>query len=214
MSHHVYRTSAYVLKHEFYKDADSLVTFFTKQLGVIRALVQGSRLERSKHRYSIQPFSYCQIAVVQGKTGWRLTSIAEEGNIFYNTTTAKPIFEMIARIMKLLIRLLPGEEADTKLFDIFHEGVQVALEKNGAHKSDIENLERLIVVRLLSQLGYANVPKELQVGDGARDPDTISAETESTGTSNLYTDEALRFIDAHTTDITKSINTALRDSQL
>ena len=44
--HHIYETNAFVLKNIPHGEADAMLTLFTEELGLIRALAQGIRYEK------------------------------------------------------------------------------------------------------------------------------------------------------------------------
>ncbi len=121
---------------------------------MIGAVAQGIRLAQSKLRYHVQDFSFCMVSIVRGKEVWRLTGahgIDFEGNTKSGTLHIK--------ILKLLKRLLQGEEKNEKLFEIVEAlYARGANEQNVApldlEREDDEIIECLTVLRILNILGY------------------------------------------------------------
>jgi recombinational DNA repair protein (RecF pathway) len=113
---------------------------FTKDFGMLGVVAQGVRLSKSKLKYHIQDFSFSKVSLVRGKEVWRLTGASEIENII------KPGILHI-KILKLLKRLLIGEESNRKLFDIVE-----CIYRNNCDDSDA--MEYLTVLRILNELGY------------------------------------------------------------
>ena len=153
--HHIYETDAFVLKNLPQGEADAFVTLFTKDLGLIRATAQGIRYEKSKLRFSMQNFSHAHVSLVRGKGVWRLTNASSIENIYSNLN--KESIEIVARVFKLLERLLVGESSDEKLFEIIFSGINFLKEKTQDKNFDNEkalDIEAVIVLRILNRLGY------------------------------------------------------------
>lgn len=148
--HHIYETNAFVLKNTPQGEADSFLTLFTEELGLVRAIAQGIRYEKSKLRFAVQNFSYAHVSLVRGKGKWRLTNASPLEN-FSNLN--QDSICALARIFKLLERLLAGESGDEKLFNILYSGIKF-LENNQEEKEKIADIEAVLVLRILNRLGY------------------------------------------------------------
>lgn len=153
--HHIYETNAFVLKNTPYGEADAMLTLFTEELGLIRALAQGIRYEKSKLRFGTQTLSMCHVSLVRGKGVWRLTNAAPLESNFLKSKTE--IVSVIARIFKLIERLVAGETGDEKLFEIIRSGIIFLKQNQDAEnfsKELILDIEAVIVLRILNRLGY------------------------------------------------------------
>lgn len=155
--HHIYETNAFVLKNTPQGEADAFITLFTKDLGLIRATAQGIRYEKSKLRFAVQNFSYAHVSLVRGKGVWRLTNATPLEN-FSNLN--QDSLCVVARIFKLLERLLAGESGDEKLFNILYSGIKF-LENNQQEKEKIGDIEAVIVLRILNRLGYVGQSEKI-----------------------------------------------------
>ena len=136
-------------------------SIFTRNLGMITASAEGVRKMSSKLRYVLQDFSYLKIDLVQGKNMFRITN-ASKTNILELITKQPETFEIFANIARLLKRLLAGVESNEALFVDLSNGLLV-LEKANT-KEDLRNIEAIIVLRILNNLGYIgenNVLKNL-----------------------------------------------------
>lgn len=140
--HHIYTTQSFVINSSPYGEAGKFILLFTKDFGLIGATAQGIRLIQSKLRYHVQDYSFSNVSIVRGKEVWRLTGAHELNNFI------KPNI-LHVRILKLLKRLLHGEEKNEKLFEIIE-----SLYKTEILDHDFDCVEYLTVLRILNTLGY------------------------------------------------------------
>lgn len=149
--HHKYHTEALILGSSDYKESAKIFFVFTRDLGLLYASAQGIRKMSSKLRYVLQDFSYTKIDLVKGKDFWRITSASKTSEL---EEVGKQVdsLRVFAHISKLLRRLLPEQEKNEALFTEVINGL-FALEK-AKTREDINNIEIIIVLRVLSNLGY------------------------------------------------------------
>lgn len=150
--HHIYHTNGFVLSSRNKGEANKMLTVYTREMGLVRAMVQGIRLHKSKLRFSLQDFSYANIDFVRGKDVWRITS-ARNISTFPYARSSKDSLLIIARISKLLERLCDGEESNEKIFDDFIQVLHLLDDINISKKSR-EALELHVVLRIMDSLGY------------------------------------------------------------
>lgn len=129
-------------------EAGKFLLLFTYDFGMIGATAQGIRLQQSKLRYHIQDGDFSNISIVRGKEVWRLTGAVE---IEHEKVTVLHL-----KILKLLKRLLHGEDKNDKLFEI----VEV-LYVTTINEIDYESIECLTILRILNTLGYIKNNDEL-----------------------------------------------------
>lgn len=152
---------------------------------MIGATAQGIRLAQSKLRYHIQDSSFLNISVVRGKEMWRLTG-AHELEHKKNT-------RVHLKILKLLKRLLHGEEKNDKLFEIIEE-----LYKTDIKEEDYEIVECLTVLRILNTLGYIRNNGQISIFLG----------------DNKINAQIIEQLKAIKSMIVNTINSALKESHL
>src|SRR4051812_13786640 len=109
--HAIHTTPGFVIDSRPYGEAGKILSIFTQDLGLVSAIAQGIRLEKSKLRYYVQNYSFARYSLVRGKEFWRLTSAAESEEGTWNA-------ELVAKIAALLKRLLQGEEPHPELFEL------------------------------------------------------------------------------------------------
>jgi len=183
--HHVYTTPAFIVNSSPYGEAGKFLLLFTRDFGMIGVVAQGIRLAKSKLRYHVQDYSFCSVSIVRGKEVWRLVGAHEIPN-----DDKRGILHI--KILKLLKRLLQGEERNEKLFSIVN-----ALYEINIKKEDYEAVECLIILRILNSLGYIS-----------------SKDLTSLLDNNQINDEIIAYIKENKVGIIKVINSALKESQL
>jgi DNA repair protein RecO len=133
-----------------YGETGKYYSIFTRDLGMIYASAQGVRKMSSKLRFVLQDFAYVKIDFVKGKDFWRVTSASKTDKL--GDLSRPEIFEIFVNISKLLKRLLAGEDPNRELFVDLLNGLYV-LEKS-KERDDLRNIEAIIVLRILNNLGY------------------------------------------------------------
>ena len=150
--HHIYHTQGFVLGSRNKGEANKMLTIYTREMGLVRAMVQGVRLHKSKLRFSLQDFSYASVDFVRGKDIWRVTS-AKNISTFPFARSSKKSLLIIARVSSLLERLCDGEESNEKIFDDFIQ-VLYLIDEVEVDDASREALELHLVLRIMHSLGY------------------------------------------------------------
>lgn len=149
--HHIYHTEGLILGSEDFSEAGKSYAIFTRELGMIYARATGVRKMTSKLRFILRDFAYVKADLVQGKNFWRLTS-ASKTNQLEQIAKDRAKLQIFGNIASLLKRLLPGSEPNPTLFADLLNGLFI-LEKS-ENKEDLQNIEIVIVLRALHNLGY------------------------------------------------------------
>jgi len=159
MSYHIYTTEAWILGGSDTGEANRYLEIFTKDLGLLRAHAQGARYLKSKQRYNLQNFSSAKVSLVRGREIWRLTSAST--NLHARDLmkdTAK--FQLVTRVFSLLKRLVKGEEKDEGLYRDIDGSINFLIGSDFDAES-FKNFETVLVLRILSRLGYISEDKDL-----------------------------------------------------
>lgn len=190
--HHIYHTEGIILGSKNFKEANKYFYILTKDLGLVYAEAEGIRKLSSKLRYVLQDFNYVKLDFVQRKNIWRITNAIKTNELeLLNKDFNK--LKIVANISKLLLRLLPGIEPNPTLFQEVLDGFSL-LEKDNS-KEELKNIEIVLVLRILSNLGY--------IGEDFKDL-----------TRSPFESELLNVLSKNKVSIIKEINKALRESQL
>lgn len=193
--HHIYHTNGFILNSHNKGEANKMLTVYTREMGLVRAMVQGIRLHKSKLRFSLQDFSYASIDFVRGKDIWRITSAKNISTFPFARASNKSLL-IIARVSKLLERLCDGEESNEKIFDDFIQ-VLYFIDDMNIDDSSREALELHLVLRIMHSLGY--------IGDSGILADYLGGEIDIHKTEILLKEKK---------SIISHINKALNESQL
>ena len=157
--HHIYHTEGIILGSKNYGEAGKYYSIFTRDLGMVYASAQGVRKMSSKLRFILQDFAYLKIDLVQGKDFWRVTSASKTNKLEQLTKNPRTL-KVFSNISKLFKRLLAGVERNDVLFTDLVNGLSI-LEKTKTNE-ELRNIEAIIVLRILSNLGYIGRDEKLQ----------------------------------------------------
>lgn len=143
---------AIILSRRDFRENDQIITFYTKERGLVSALARGVKKSVSKNAAALEPLSYVEVELVPGK---ELQHVTQVHTIEYfpliRQNLAKISFGRYA--VELLGTVLTDEVPDILLFDILASFLHF-LEKQ-------ENLSTLLlasfVLKVWSRLGFTPV---------------------------------------------------------
>ncbi len=150
VAYQTYTTDALVVGSEDRLTADRSVMLFTREAGLVYARAVSVRREQSKLRYGLQDFSLARVSLVRGKQGWRIIG-AERAHNLYFATPDRHIRGAVLRVVRLLRRLVRGEEAHVALYDTLVEGLRTL---SVCTEETARRGEQVLALRILSMLGY------------------------------------------------------------
>jgi DNA repair protein RecO (recombination protein O) len=155
--HRVFVSDGVVLGKRGVGEANTLAAILTREMGLVKASARAGRREDSKLRYGLEPLSSGTFSFIRGRHEWKLTGAQD----VTRALLAKDLKRRQAsgRIAKLLLRLIHGEETNVALYETVREGLQALTRVDEAH---IENIEAVLVLRVLAHLGYLPKIPELQ----------------------------------------------------
>ena len=155
--HHIYTSKSIILKREPSNDS-AYFYILTTDLGLITARAQGVRMQQSKLKGTLQEFSLATVAFVHGKSGWKITTAIPEKNFWMQgddqqanlpSRSSGEARKVMALIAATLIRLITGEEKNTKIFSVVEVGFSLLSE----HTEDTPLIEAVMLTRILHALG-------------------------------------------------------------
>ncbi len=147
-----YHTDALVLGSREHGESDKVFALFTKDFGLVRARASAVRKESSRMRYALQHHACSHVALVRGKRGWRL------GGTSLTRPSSTEGVVTFARIARLVLRLVAGEERNDYLFAALLDAHE-ALTKSP--REILATIEIVCVARVLFALGYLS-PEALE----------------------------------------------------
>lgn len=143
-----YQTEAIVLATRESGEADKSFALYTREFGLVRARATAVRAEKSKMRSALQLFARANVALVRGKSGWRLAGAHALAGFAGDDLKSIGAF---ARIAELTVRLVAGEERNDYLYDALtsaHETLTLT------SVEAVPMVEIVAVARVLYALGY------------------------------------------------------------
>lgn len=154
MAEHLHTTHAFILGSAPYGEAHRLLDLFTEAHGRVRALARSVRREHSKLRFHLEPLSFATVSLVRGKELWRVTGAMKDEVTAPITKLQNGRF-VAGNAVRLLRRLLQGEEANRELFFVLRDAVSfLGAPTHSLSSEDHHNLECVLVLRILHCLGY------------------------------------------------------------
>lgn len=114
---HSFNDECIVIKHRKFKDADSLITIFSRNHGKFTALAKGVRRLQSKKRGSLQPAMYAKVQCFQGRGSLRLIIQAQLIRSLAPQTQSLVSLTKTSQILEMLDALIPEEEGTSDIFD-------------------------------------------------------------------------------------------------
>lgn len=153
--YHIYTTEGIVLKRANFGEANIILYILTQDLGLIIASAQAARLGVSKLRPSLQEYSLSIFSVVKGKNGWKVTNAIAKENFFFSYP--EYTHGLLGHVVSLLIKMIPGEERNVEVYNVIKGGYK---HLDLVTEDKIEDMECLIVLRILFCLGYVVLDDE------------------------------------------------------
>ena len=160
MARKIYHTDGVIIGSRPQGEANRLLLIFTEQLGLLKVRAQGVRELKSKMRLHLYDWTPLQLSLVRGRDTWHLTGVVAP-SVLPGTREVRLLWRRFGR---LLSRLLPETARDAELYHLLVRGINFMTEVEGTKdKKALELAEILLVLRLLSHLGY--LPKEERFSD-------------------------------------------------
>src|SRR3989338_4347951 len=74
----IHTTPGFIIASRPYGETGKILSIFTRDIGLVGAVAQGIRLEKSKLRYHTQDYSFGTFSFVRGRELWRLTDARDQ----------------------------------------------------------------------------------------------------------------------------------------
>jgi DNA repair protein RecO len=148
--HDIFVTDGIVLGKRLFGEANTSVAVLTRDFGVIRVGARSARLERSKLRYGLETLTHGTFSLVRGRYEWKLTGAQNLARTYVGHSLGQR--RAAGRVARLLLRLIHGEDPVPELYASVANGL--AYLAGEAREEDIEHVECVLVLRILSYLGY------------------------------------------------------------
>lgn len=146
-----YRVHAIVLRHQDLGEADRIVTLFTRERGITRAVAKGVRRTKSRFGARLEPFSLVDLQLYEGRSLDVVTQAESIRQFGRHIVSSYAAYTSACAMVELTEKLLPAEgEPDGELFRLLH-GALAALAE-GSRVADL--LMNSYIVRALAHAGW------------------------------------------------------------
>ncbi len=131
-------------------EASTVVSILTREHGLLRAKAATTRVPQSKLRFGLEPLTFARFSFVEGRHEWKLVGVESIDTPPRDLSLRKRA--ALGRILKLLSRLLQGEESVPRLFEDAKAGlISISF---ASDDEELRSVECVLVLRILADLGY------------------------------------------------------------
>lgn len=153
MGSQFFTTDALVIGSMRYKEADRIITLYTRDRGKVSAVAKGVRRTKSKVGGRLEPFSLVKMSLHAGRGTLYTVIGVETVRTFQGVRDELFRMEEGARLLQAVRHLFPGEEASAPAFNLLVRGVaRLGEAEDAATAAGVVLATRL---KLLVLLGYA-----------------------------------------------------------
>lgn len=145
----IYSSEAIVLENKEYGEADLIVTYLTKEFGILDLFAKSPRKIKSRFGSSLEPLTYSRISFIGRED--KLQKIIQSDILypFQKIRENYKIFLKLAEIIRWIIQFSPKREKNSELFSLMLSVVK-ELENN----SKWGNYILFLKIKVLKTLGY------------------------------------------------------------
>ncbi|GAB5046934.1 DNA repair protein RecO [Thermodesulfovibrio sp. TK110] len=145
----IYSTEGIVLKNTDYLEADLIVTYLSKDFGLINLFAKSPRKIKSRWGSSFEPLTYARISFIGRED--KLQKIIQSDIIqsFQTIRENYKIFLKLSEVLRLFLDILPKREPNNELFSLFLETLFFMQKTQKA-----ENYIVFLKIKTLKILGY------------------------------------------------------------
>ncbi len=155
MGSRLFTTEALVIGSMRYREADRIITLYTRDRGKLSALAKGLRRTTSKVGGRLEPFGLVRVSLHSGRGSLYTVTGVETLRTFQGVRDELFRMEEGARLLAAVRNLFPVEEANPPVFNLLVRGV--ARLAGSASPRDAACVVLSTRLKLLAVLGYAPV---------------------------------------------------------
>lgn len=145
----IHQTQGFIVSSYESGEVDNFYYIYTEEFGLLGILATGVRMQKSKFRYTLQPYSHVEVGFVKGKATFRLThaKLHSRGVLVEQN-------QLLARLFERLRRMVRGEERNDGLYKLLQNIFEHIIKVDNMSSQDKYSLELIYTMRLLDALGY------------------------------------------------------------
>ena len=156
--HVIHHTEAVVIKSIASGEASKRVWLYTKDFGMVVALVQGVRKPGAKLQSQVVDYAFIAADMVKGREVWRLVSARIIANPLVDSRRS-PLARAYVRTLSMLLRFVVDEGVHPELFEHIRACGEVVAEG----VLDARTFDAFSLWKMLVLLGYI-APGEVEAG--------------------------------------------------
>jgi len=145
-------TEAIVLRNQRYGEADLIVTYLTRDRGIIKAFAKSPRKIKSRFGSSLEPLTYSRISLLGREHSVPRITRSDIINPFCRLRENYDDLMNISRIIKIMLSVVPEDTPNKTLFNFFLSVLNLIDSSAGRQR---HTLYLIALVRLLAMTGYA-----------------------------------------------------------
>lgn len=144
------KTTAITLKSLKWGDADRIVTFYTRDVGKIRAVARGARRLKSRIGAALEPLTVCEVNLFE-KSGDSLYRVSQVDLVepFIRFREDLTLMAAAARMTNVVGAITPDSDPDPLLFDTLEQGLRSLMTSKDPPLTAL-----LFQIRLLGLTGF------------------------------------------------------------
>lgn len=142
-------TEAFVLKSQKYREADSLLTLYSRQYGKMSAIAKGSRKPKSKMLAGVQPFTHAEFLLYKGKNMYTVSQV-EVRHSFYPLREDYYRLAFAAYSVELVMLEALEGQGNSDAFSNFGNTLTLMCRE----ETKIDSLIRAFELKMLTSYGY------------------------------------------------------------
>lgn len=142
------KTPAIIIRRARLKEADRIITFFTRELGRVSALARGVRKPSSRLAGHLEPLNHTDLTLAMGKAlPTIIGSQTLNPHLCLRSSLERTSYALY--FADLVTQFTPEEEPNKRVFDLLANSLDAACTAD-----NLELLARYFEVNLLAALGY------------------------------------------------------------
>ena len=113
------RTEGIVLKTDLFAEADLIVTYITKDCGIVKTFAKSPRKIKSRFGSSLEPLTYSKIAF-WGKEASSLPRLVQSDIVhpFHTLRSSLKSFLKVSEIFELTLNFVPERDANSRVYSL------------------------------------------------------------------------------------------------
>jgi DNA repair protein RecO (recombination protein O) len=146
------RTEGIVLTSQKHGEADLIVTYLTRDRGIIKAFAKSPRKIKSRFGSSLEPLTYVRISLIGKEQS--IPKITQSDIIKPFRALRENYHDLvnISRLIRLMLFLTPEDTHNKRLFNFFLSTLNLI---ESSAEDQRQTLYLIALIRLLAMIGYA-----------------------------------------------------------